>query len=160
MKIGEKNIGSIDRVARVAIGVLLLLIVFSLYIAPEYVKCPALPPGTGGCTLEIKPSVCAVIAQSDGSQAYEWSDACNACVFKKAAGYYKPFYYEFYSNYNALPMAAYFVSLVAHLLIGCNPFPGAYVVGLVGLIALAEGIFGSCALYSLLGINTRKAKKR
>jgi hydrogenase/urease accessory protein HupE len=32
--------------------------------------------------------------------------------------------------------------------------PWSYVVALIGIIALATGVFGTCALYSLLGMTT------
>ena len=32
--------------------------------------------------------------------------------------------------------------------------PWSYLVVIIGLIALATGVFGTCALYSLIGMNT------
>ncbi len=36
--------------------------------------------------------------------------------------------------------------------------PWSYLVVLIGIIALATGVFGTCALYSLLGMNTSGKK--
>ena len=36
--------------------------------------------------------------------------------------------------------------------------PWSYLVALIGLIALGTGVFGTCALYSLLGMNTMGKK--
>ncbi|MDV4143522.1 MULTISPECIES: YgaP family membrane protein [Shimia] len=38
------------------------------------------------------------------------------------------------------------------------PITGGSMWGLIGIIPLATGLMGNCALYSILGINTCKAK--
>ncbi len=51
------------------------------------------------------------------------------------------------------------IALVAAILAGYVTAPLSYLAGLVGLALLATGLMGTCALYSLLGINTAKKQK-
>lgn len=44
------------------------------------------------------------------------------------------------------------------VLLVCLALTGVSVWGWIGLIALLTGLFGTCPVYSLLGINTCKAK--
>jgi len=48
--------------------------------------------------------------------------------------------------------------LIAAFLLNLVPAPWSYLVLLIGLIALVTGAVGTCALYSLLGMNTLKKK--
>lgn len=43
-------------------------------------------------------------------------------------------------------------------MIGCGIYSGCW-LGAIGIIPLLTGIFGTCGLYSLLGINTCSIKK-
>ena len=57
-----------------------------------------------------------------------------------------------------LRLLAAVVSLYFGLLVYAGSTLG-IVLDIVGGIALLTGVFGSCALYGLLGINTRKSKQ-
>jgi hypothetical protein len=43
-------------------------------------------------------------------------------------------------------------------LLGVGPVPGWGLVGLVGLVPLATGAIGSCPIYTVLGVSTRRAQ--
>ena len=44
--------------------------------------------------------------------------------------------------------------LIAVFAFGWVAAPWSYLVLIIGLIALVTGVFGTCALYSLIGLNT------
>ena len=46
------------------------------------------------------------------------------------------------------------IVLIAAFALNWVAAPWSYLVVLIGIIALATGVFGTCALYSLLGMNT------
>ncbi len=46
------------------------------------------------------------------------------------------------------------IVLIVAFALGWVAAPWSYLVALIGLIALVTGVFGTCALYSLLGMNT------
>ena len=46
------------------------------------------------------------------------------------------------------------IVLIAVFVLNMVAAPWSYLVALIGLIALVTGIVGTCALYSLLGMNT------
>ena len=46
------------------------------------------------------------------------------------------------------------IVLIAVFALNLVAAPWSYLVVLIGIIALATGAFGTCALYSLLGLNT------
>jgi len=48
------------------------------------------------------------------------------------------------------------IILIAAFALGWVAAPWSYLVALIGLIVLVTGIVGTCALYSLLGMNTLK----
>jgi|HotLakDrversion2_2_1075449.scaffolds.fasta_scaffold92385_2 hypothetical protein len=64
--------------------------------------------------------------------------------------------------FNNVGIVDRFLRLVASsvlLYLGLMIYPGSAVgiaLDVVGAVALFSGVFGSCALYGLLGINTRK----
>lgn len=46
------------------------------------------------------------------------------------------------------------IALIAVFVLNMVAAPWSYLAGLIGVVTLATGVFGTCALYSLLGINT------
>jgi hypothetical protein len=46
------------------------------------------------------------------------------------------------------------IVLIAAFALSWVAAPWSYLVVLIGIIVLATGVFGTCALYSLLGMNT------
>ncbi len=51
------------------------------------------------------------------------------------------------------------IALIAAAYLDYFAAPYSYAAGLAGLILLATGVFGTCGLYSLLGISTAEKKK-
>ena len=49
--------------------------------------------------------------------------------------------------------------LLALFVLKMVPAPWSYLVALIGIIALVTGIFGTCLIYSFLGMNTIGKKK-
>jgi len=50
------------------------------------------------------------------------------------------------------------IALIAVFVLNMVAVPWSYLVVLIGIIALATGVFGTCALYSLMGMNTLEKK--
>lgn len=50
------------------------------------------------------------------------------------------------------------IVLLAGFALNMIAAPLSYLVALIGLIALVTGLLGTCALYSLIGVNTAGAK--
>jgi hypothetical protein len=50
------------------------------------------------------------------------------------------------------------IILIAVFALNMVASPWSYLVVLIGIIALATGIFGTCGLYSLIGMNTVEKK--
>jgi hypothetical protein len=46
------------------------------------------------------------------------------------------------------------IALIVVFALNMVAAPWSYLVVLIGIIALATGVFGTCALYSLIGMNT------
>ncbi|MHB8163366.1 MAG: YgaP family membrane protein [Methanoregula sp.] len=46
------------------------------------------------------------------------------------------------------------IALIGVFALNMVASPGSYLVALIGLIALITGVVGTCALYSLIGMNT------
>jgi hypothetical protein len=50
------------------------------------------------------------------------------------------------------------IALLLIFALNMVPTPWSYLVALIGLIALVTGAVGTCALYSLIGMNTAEKK--
>jgi hypothetical protein len=50
------------------------------------------------------------------------------------------------------------IALLLIFALNMVPAPWSYLVALIGLIALVTGAVGTCALYSLIGMNTAEKK--
>ncbi len=67
-----------------------------------------------------------------------------------------------FNNVGSVDRFLRLIASSAFLYLGLMIYPGSAIgiaLDVVGAVALFSGLFGSCALYGLLGINTRKPNR-